>query len=83
MNKVVFISGDVSDGSPNDVKMTELIGSDWKIKTGAEQPQLTNCSPGYDHETYWPTVVKRMQDMEAVTASSSDSVPVTSDSKDI
>jgi hypothetical protein len=31
VSKMVFITGDVSDGSENDLKLKELIGSDWKV----------------------------------------------------
>ena len=70
-NKVIFISGDVSDGSANDIKLTQIMGSDWKIKTGAEQTQLPNCSPGYDHTVYWPTVVDRINTINSNSNSNS------------
>eukprot|EP00291_Cryptomonas_curvata_P014244 CAMPEP_0172181970 /NCGR_PEP_ID=MMETSP1050-20130122/18130_1 /TAXON_ID=233186 /ORGANISM="Cryptomonas curvata, Strain CCAP979/52" /LENGTH=264 /DNA_ID=CAMNT_0012855345 /DNA_START=69 /DNA_END=860 /DNA_ORIENTATION=+ len=37
-SKLVFVTGDVADGSANDARMTALIGPDWKAITGAEQP---------------------------------------------
>lgn len=61
VSKVIFINGDVSDGSPNDVKMREIVGDNWKILCGAEQPLYQpKSSPGYNHETFWPTVIERM-----------------------
>ena len=65
-SKVVFIRGDVSSGSDNDVRLTEIIGEDWKLKTGVDQYTHPKCSPGYDHQTYWASVVKRMQNFETV-----------------
>ena len=48
--KLVFITGDVSDGSDSDLQMKGLIGDDWKVLTGAEQPVYSPGScPGYDH----------------------------------
>ena len=58
--KVVFISGDVSDGSPNDVTMRMIIGDDWKKLTGAEQKVYKkNCSPGFQFDAYWPSILAR------------------------
>lgn len=31
VSKLVFISGDVSDGSDNDLKLKALIGQNWKV----------------------------------------------------
>jgi len=61
VSKIHFINGDVSDGSPNDIKMRQIIGNNWKKLTGADQPELSpGCSPGYDHRVYWPTVEARL-----------------------
>lgn len=61
VQKIVFITGDVSDGSENDVKLREIIGDNWKALTGGEQPVLKKgCSPGYDHAVFWPTVQQRL-----------------------
>jgi len=58
--KVVFISGDVSDGSPNDVTMRMIIGDNWKKLTGAEQQVYKkNCSPGFQFDTYWASIIGR------------------------
>jgi len=60
VNKIVFLSGDVSTGSENDIRMRDLIGADWKRLTGADMPVLKEgCSPGYDHATFWPKVLER------------------------
>lgn len=65
-SKVVFVRGDVSEGSPNDIKMKLIIGENWKTLTGACQPVVKeNCSPGYDHEAYWPTVLTRVAQLNA------------------
>lgn len=59
-SKVVFIYGDVSDGSENDLLLKRLIGDNWKVLTGAEQEVLApNTSPGYNHSKFWPTVQER------------------------
>lgn len=63
--KMVFITGDVSDGSANDKLMRDLIGDDWKVLTGAEQPILQKTkpasSPGYLHSQQWPALMKRVE----------------------
>jgi hypothetical protein len=62
VSKMVFITGDVSDGSANDILLRSLIGDDWKVMTGAEQPVAhPKSSPGYLHHKYWPTVTQRME----------------------
>lgn len=63
-SKVVFIIGDVSEGSENDLKMRELIGDNWKEMVGAEkQPLKPGSGPGYDHDAYWPTVMSRLEEL--------------------
>ena len=60
VSKVIFINGDVSEGSENDLKLKTIIGDNWKYLTGACQPVLAaGCSPGYNHEIYWPSVVEK------------------------
>lgn len=62
VNKMVFVSGDISDGSKNDLLMKDVLGNDWKILSGVDQPVLVpNSSPGYDHKKYWPTVIERVE----------------------
>ena len=57
---MVFISGDVSDGSPNDVTMRMIIGDNWKKLTGAEQQVYKKkCSPGFQFDTYWASIIAR------------------------
>lgn len=69
-SKVFLLSGDISSGSPNDEVMEKLVGVQWKELTGAGKPSLTkpfspkakkhiDASPGFDVETYWPTVMSR------------------------
>ena len=60
-SKVVFISGDISDGSENDITMRQLIGENWKELTGAEQSREgPGSSPGYRHESYWKGLMERL-----------------------
>ena len=63
-SKVIFITGDVCKGSPNDLRLSEIIGEDWKLKTGVDQVTIPYCSPGYNHQEYWNTVKNRMQSFE-------------------
>eukprot|EP01034_Spumella_vulgaris_P026679 gene26679-33298_t len=61
VSKMVFICGDVSTGSENDVLLTNLVGENWKALVGVEQPvQIKGNSPGYQHEVFWPTVLERL-----------------------
>jgi hypothetical protein len=63
-NKIIFLTGDMYDGSKNDIKMKEIIGDNWKILTGADCKYETDgCSPGYNHSLYWPFTMKRISDM--------------------
>lgn len=63
VNKIVFIYGDVSEDSSNDKLLKQVIGDDWKVLTGAEQPvSAPNTSPGYNHEKFWPTVAQRYEE---------------------
>jgi hypothetical protein len=58
--KLVFVTGDVSEGSLNDDKMKELIGPNWKKLCGAQQPVLKKGnSPGFHIDNYWPLVMTR------------------------
>lgn len=71
VSKMVFITGDVSDGSENDKLLKKLIGDDWKVLTGAEQPRVDDkTSPGYVHHKYWPTVVERLEGAKSRSNSS-------------
>jgi hypothetical protein len=66
-SKIICINGDVSEGSENDLKMKELIGDDWKIKTGAEQPVHSyGCSPGYNHDDHWPKILHKVRSRNAM-----------------
>jgi hypothetical protein len=72
VSKILFINGDVSDGSENDLKLREIIGDDWKIKTGAEQPVYSRgCSPGYKHDVHWPIVMERIRKRKEKQSSNS------------
>lgn len=54
-----FVTGDVSDGSENDVALRQLIGDDWKRLTGAEQPVVAlGSTPGYNHDEEWGAVAE-------------------------
>jgi hypothetical protein len=60
---MIFIRGDVSDGSDNDRLLQSIIGSDWKILTGADQPiHSPGASPGYNHGEYWPEILLRAEE---------------------
>lgn len=62
MSKVIFIRGDVSPGSPNDITMNTIIGSNWRELTGATQPvHAPGCSPGYRHDEFWPQLMDRVK----------------------
>jgi hypothetical protein len=76
VSKVVFITGDVSDGSKNDQQLRSIIGDDWKVLTGAEQPQTSSkISPGYKHDDYWPTVSERLNILRASSGSGKEELP--------
>jgi hypothetical protein len=52
--KIVFASGDDSEGSPNDVLLTDILGPDWRAITGAGGARESSASsPGYAHEANW------------------------------
>jgi len=68
--KVIFMRGDISDGSSNDKLMKTIIGDNWKVLTGSGQPVVAEgysmkrrknipSSPGFDIARYWPTVLSR------------------------
>jgi hypothetical protein len=76
VSKMIFIIGDVSEGSANDVLMKSIIGDNWKELTGAEQPvHKTGSSPGYVHDTFWPTVKERLELLQPVACSTPPSTP--------
>ena len=61
-NKVIFLMGDMSDNSPNDIKMKSILGNDWKILTGAMQPVISKgCTPGFNFERYWDSIINRLK----------------------
>jgi hypothetical protein len=71
-NKMIFLSGDMSDGSENDLRMRELIGDNWKQLTGAEQPLLAPLSsPGYDHGKHWENVMRNLEELKLKEGESS------------
>lgn len=60
-SKIIFISGDISEGSKNDCCMKQLIGENWKVLTGADQVrEKPGCSPGYNHKSYWESFMSRL-----------------------
>lgn len=77
---MIFIRGDVSEGSENDLLLKSIIGPDWKILTGADQPIYSpGASPGYKHEQYWPDMLSRAEerrnrDVGATTPSSGENM---------
>ena len=76
LQKVIFIHGDVSDGSPNDLLMTDILGPHWKDLTAAEADVLEEgCSPGFLHSAYWPWVLERWgQVLQLLSSGDSDEV---------
>eukprot|EP01034_Spumella_vulgaris_P023948 gene23948-30232_t len=63
-SKMVFIIGDVSEGSENDLLLKSIVGDDWKALVGVEQPiAIKGNSPGYHHEKHWPTVIERLSSL--------------------
>lgn len=65
-NKIIFLIGDMSDDSPNDIKMKQILGNDWKILTGANQPVVSKgCSPGYNFDKYWDNHINRLKKLFA------------------
>lgn len=74
VNKLIMVSGDVSEGSENDLLMKKIIGDNWKQLTGVEQPVIKpGCSPGYDHDKYWPQVVQTVKNSISSSGITSDS----------
>lgn len=65
---MLFITGDVSEGSANDALLREVIGPRWRELTGAEQPVLQKTrppsSPGYLHSRYWPMLMERVKKLQ-------------------
>ena len=70
LSKVIFITGDITDGSPNDMQLRDVIGDNWRELTGAGEPvaaqawspkakRMVDASPGFDVEVYWPDVQAR------------------------
>jgi len=51
VSKVIFIRGDTSDGSANDLLLKEIIGDDWRKLCDVAKDD-------YDHATFWPQVLK-------------------------
>ena len=68
--KMKFVRGDTSDGSANDLELRRLIGEDWKELTGVGQhvyapPNPGPTSPGYDHTSFWPRCMRRVNVLQA------------------
>ena len=65
VSKMVFLNGDVSDGSENDILMQSIIGQEWKRLSGAcQEVVVTGSSPGYNHQTYWPLLLERIRSVQ-------------------
>jgi len=69
-SKMLMVFGDNTDGSANDLMLTDIIGPNWKDKTGVEKPVISrgysekhktdiDCSPGFDPTEYWKSVQSR------------------------
>ena len=60
--KIIFLTGDMTDGSANDIKMKTVLGDNWKELTGAMKPVITKGhSPGFNFETYWSSHMKKIE----------------------
>jgi hypothetical protein len=60
---MIFIRGDISDGSDNDQLLQTIIGPNWKVLSGADQPiHSPGASPGYNHSEYWPDILQRAEE---------------------
>ena len=65
VRKVVFIIGDDSEGSENDILMKNLVGNHWKSLTGAGQSLYQpKSSPGYNHNVFWPLLMNRVRELQ-------------------
>jgi len=59
-SKVMFVTGDVSEGSSNDRMLSELIAPEWRTLCGCETPVLyPKCTAGFDPTRYWDSVLER------------------------
>jgi hypothetical protein len=57
-------AGSGEEDCEDDVMLKEIIGDNWKVLCGAEQPVVKKGnSPGYDHSVHWPMSMSRYQDM--------------------
>ena len=65
-DKIIFLTGDMTDGSVNDKKMKTVLGDDWKEITGAGQPIITKgSSPGFNFEKYWDNHMKKIESLSS------------------
>ena len=57
VQKVQFITGDVSRGSQNDRTLIDILGPNWRELSGVDQPVLVKgCSAGFTQEDYWSRI---------------------------
>jgi len=64
--KLIFVTGDCSNGSDNDIYMRRVIGDDWRDKCCVDKPLVRKgCSPGYDHDIAWPAFMERVKDLQS------------------
>ncbi len=70
--KVVFISGNVDEGSKNDLLLKDIIGDEWKDLVGLSSIGASpkGASPGYLHDEYWPAKIKRLQSIHSMRKAS-------------
>jgi hypothetical protein len=65
LDKVAFVSGDVSAGSANDARLAGVIGPRWRELTGAGLPVLApRCSPGFHPDFFWHAVERDWERIE-------------------
>ncbi len=73
---MIFIRGDVSDGSENDTLLKTIIGPNWKHLTGADQPvHSPGASPGYKHDEYWADIMRRVEERRKIKENATPTTP--------
>ena len=60
ISKIHFITGDLTEGSENDQKLTTLIGPNWRELTRAEYPAEKGKAAGFNTEENWTLEEQRM-----------------------
>lgn len=62
MEKIVWVRGDVSVGSANDLLLISIIGPHWREIVGEGSPvHQKGCAPGYDPDAEWNKLLAEWQ----------------------